>query len=160
MMALDNNSDPDPSSSRPPDLTSSSSDSITSSTPTPSTSLSLYNNKPSARTTTTTTHHQQQQTGSIKIFVRVRPPRPNSKLKATPGRYWTHNPQTAPNPSTVDPTDPEDQPRIGFHIPKEESAGLINNQKETYDYRFHRVFDRETTQEEVFDYVARDVILR
>ncbi|KAJ3191216.1 Kinesin- protein 6 [Irineochytrium annulatum] len=94
---------------------------------------------------------------NVRIFVRVRPPRPNSKLKATPGRVHCVNPETS---ASRDAESAEKEPsRIGFQVPKDEAAGLINNQKESYDYRFHRVFDQKSTQEEVFDYVAKDVIL-
>jgi kinesin family member 6/9 len=92
---------------------------------------------------------------SIKIFVRVRPPKSsilsNTKhvSRVTPGRYTCSNTQSQ-----------DEMPSIGFHIPKDENQGLINNQKENYDYRFHRVFDKDTKQNEVFDYVAKDVILR
>ncbi len=107
----------------------------------------------------TSSSKSMSQSGSIKIFVRVRPPRLNSKLKATPGRYWCVNPNTSAS-DAASADDPDAQPKIGFNMPKDEAQGLINNQKESYDYRFHRVFDADTKQEEVFDYVAKDVILR
>ncbi|KAJ3390452.1 Kinesin- protein 6 [Entophlyctis sp. JEL0112] len=93
--------------------------------------------------------------GTIKIFVRVRPPHKNSKLNlhTTPGRYYT----TLPEQHDASPASP--LPRIGFRIPKDVEQGLVNNQKETYDYAFNRVFDQDASQEEVFDHVARDVIL-
>ncbi|KAJ3117471.1 Kinesin- protein 6 [Phlyctochytrium bullatum] len=92
---------------------------------------------------------------NIRIFVRMRPPRQNSKLHITPGRYYCSNPET----TTTSTTDPDSCAKIGFHTPKDENQGIINNQRETYDYRFNRVFDEKTTQEEVFDYVAKDVVV-
>ncbi|KAJ3298827.1 Kinesin- protein 6 [Rhizoclosmatium sp. JEL0117] len=90
----------------------------------------------------------KSKSSSIKIFVRVRPPRKNdTKLHLTPGRY------------VCSPGDDEELPKIAFRLPKDAEQGLINNQKENYDYRFNRVFDQSTSQEEVFDHVAKDVIL-
>ncbi|KAJ3243274.1 Kinesin- protein 6 [Chytriomyces hyalinus] len=96
-------------------------------------------------------------TGSIKIFVRVRPPRTNDpKLHNTPGRYYCVNPNQS---NDKDNSDADNQPKIGFRIPKDSEQGLINNQRENYDYKFNRVFDTDTTQDEVFDFVAKDVVL-
>ncbi|KAJ3025970.1 UNVERIFIED_CONTAM: Kinesin- protein 6 [Siphonaria sp. JEL0065] len=90
----------------------------------------------------------KSKSSSIKIFVRVRPPRKNdSKLHLTPGRYICSS------------GDDEELPKIAFRLPKDVEQGLINNQKENYDYRFNRVFDQNTTQDEVFDHVAKDVII-
>eukprot|EP00842_Homolaphlyctis_polyrhiza_P004252 jgi/Hompol1/4828/HPOL_003988-RA len=91
---------------------------------------------------------------TIKIYARVRPQRPNARLKATQGRYWVSNPSHS---SGADASD-DDVPRIGFHIPRNESAGLINNQKESYEFKFDRLFDVDASQEEVFDVVAKPVI--
>ncbi|KAI8836152.1 hypothetical protein BC829DRAFT_493426 [Chytridium lagenaria] len=46
------------------------------------------------------------------------------------------------------------------HVPPQNSTSppTINNQKETYDYRFHHVFDEKAGQEEVFDKVAKGVV--
>ncbi|KAI9143509.1 P-loop containing nucleoside triphosphate hydrolase protein [Paraphysoderma sedebokerense] len=83
---------------------------------------------------------------TIKIFARIRPLRPNAKAKK---RYQLDGPI---------PTD-EGIPQLHFEVPKDESHGYINNQKERYDFRFDRVFDMDTKQEEVFDVVAKDVVL-
>ncbi|KAJ3105594.1 Kinesin- protein 6 [Phlyctochytrium planicorne] len=91
---------------------------------------------------------------NIRIFVRMRPPRSNSKLHITPGRYYCTNPEL-PN---SDEKNGDTSSKIGFLVPKDETQ-TINHQKESYDYRFHRVFDEKATQEEVFDYVAKDVVL-
>lgn len=88
------------------------------------------------------------QTETIKIFGRVRPCKDrevNSKK-----RY------------TLDQPEPgyEDTPQLHFYLPKDEHQGLINNSRETYDFKFNRVFDQRTSQEEVFDRVAKDVVDR
>lgn len=77
---------------------------------------------------------------TIKIYARIRPPRKEaSKTK----EYYVNVQNTVPI--------------IGFKVPKDESAGLINNQKETFEFKFERIFDVDTKQEEVFDVVAKDV---
>ncbi|KAL2914503.1 hypothetical protein HK105_206070 [Polyrhizophydium stewartii] len=91
---------------------------------------------------------------TIRIYARVRPRRPNSKLVATPGRYWT----AAPAVPDGDPDSPDSHPRIGFHVPRDEHAGLVNNQRDSYEFKFDRVFDVDASQEEVFDVVAKPVI--
>ncbi|KAJ3017417.1 Kinesin- protein 6 [Thoreauomyces humboldtii] len=87
---------------------------------------------------------------TIQIYARVRPARANSKLPIDPNRYWC-------NPASQDQDG--SKPRIGFHVPKDQAAGMINNQRESYDFRFDRVFDRDVGQEEVFDVVAKPVVL-
>ncbi|KAJ8330172.1 hypothetical protein O5D80_001743 [Batrachochytrium dendrobatidis] len=89
---------------------------------------------------------------SIKIYARIRPQRPNSKLKTTPGRYWISS------PPVLDASDPHSRPRLGFLVPRDETAGLINNQKESFVFKFDRLFDMDVKQEEVFDTVAKPVI--
>ncbi|KAH6594578.1 hypothetical protein BASA50_006528 [Batrachochytrium salamandrivorans] len=91
-------------------------------------------------------------TSTIKIYARVRPKRPNTKLHITPGRYWINT------PTVLDAADPESCPRIGFLVPRDEHAGLINNQKESFEFKFDRLFDVDVKQEEVFDVVAKPVI--
>ncbi|TPX61137.1 hypothetical protein SpCBS45565_g07339 [Spizellomyces sp. 'palustris'] len=83
---------------------------------------------------------------TIQIYARVRPIRPNTKLHVTPERYW------------CTPAE-QDKPRIGFRFPRDQVAGLVNNQREVYEFGFDRVFDVTTGQEEVFDVVAKPVVL-
>ena len=80
---------------------------------------------------------------TIKIYGRVRPLKKNSKKVS--GKYW------------VDPSDTNGS-KVGFHIPKDLQTGLINNQRETFEFKFDRVFDQQTQQEEVFDVVAKPVV--
>ena len=84
---------------------------------------------------------------TIQIFVRVRPTRKNSS--ASIGKYWLANPALV---------DENDFPKIGFHIPKDQNAGMVNNQKEDFEFKFDKVFDVNTQQEEVFDSVAKPVV--
>ena len=85
---------------------------------------------------------------TIKIFARVRPIRHGAKIKSASERYWINN------------LAQDSRPTIGFHVPRDQAAGLINNQKETFDFQFDRLFDMDTKQEEVFDHVAKPVIQR
>mmetsp|Transcript_15561 Transcript_15561/g.39417 ORF Transcript_15561/g.39417 Transcript_15561/m.39417 type:complete len:644 (-) Transcript_15561:874-2805(-) len=79
---------------------------------------------------------------NIEVFVRIRP----TNEKGTP----------------FVSTDPDEIPhqKLAFRIPKDLSRDVINNSKEEYDFRFNRVFEQPTTQEEVFDAVAKNVVLR
>lgn len=90
------------------------------------------------------------QPSTIQIYARVRPARRNSKLPIDPSRYWCNGSGGGP----------EERARIGFHIPKDQAAGMVNNQREAYDFRFDRVFDMASSQEEVFDVVAKPVVMR
>jgi len=91
----------------------------------------------------------EEEISTIKIFSRIRP----SKYKV-PNRYWI----TKPEEDVLNEDKP--LPKIGFLIPRNESQGLINNQKEKHEFKFDRVFDKDTKQEEIFDVVAKDVVLR
>lgn len=87
------------------------------------------------------------QPSTIQIYARVRPARPNTRWHLTPDRYWCS-------------ADEQERARIGFRVPKDQAAGMVNNQREAYDFRFDRVFDMTAGQEEVFDTVAKPVVLR
>lgn len=54
--------------------------------------------------------------------------------------------------------DDDGQPKLIFNIPRELSDGFINNKKENYKFRFQKVFDQSSQQEEIFDNVAKPVI--
>lgn len=95
---------------------------------------------------------QASSSSSIKIFARVRPPRSNPSLK--------HHTSGNSNKKYFIEQTPDGIPKIGFKIPKDETHGIVNNSKENYEFQFDRVFDTDTTQEEVFDVVAKDVVLR
>eukprot|EP01135_Chromosphaera_perkinsii_P002730 Nk52_evm98s226 gene=Nk52_evmTU98s226 len=81
----------------------------------------------------------------IKIFGRVRPTN-----KPFPG----YNVHTLEDEDDVD----GEQNGISFHRPKNMSAGMVNNKKETYKFKFNKIFEREASQELVFSEVAEGVI--
>ncbi|KNC96077.1 uncharacterized protein SPPG_08467 [Spizellomyces punctatus DAOM BR117] len=97
-------------------------------------------------TPTSTNRSMAASPSTIQIYARVRPTRPNTKLHVTPERYW------------CSPAE-QDKPRIGFRVPRDQVAGLVNNQREVYEFGFDRVFDVTTGQDEVFDIVAKPVVL-
>ncbi|XP_071495636.1 kinesin-like protein KIF6 [Diadema antillarum] len=76
----------------------------------------------------------------IKIFCRVKP------TKAKTGIYEIEE-------------DEDEQPsRLSFLVPRDQASGFINNKKEEYAFRFERVFNQKTKQDEIFECVARDVV--
>ena len=44
-------------------------------------------------------------------------------------------------------------------VPRNEKAGLINNQKESHNFRFSKIFDQNSSQEDVFESVAKPLVL-
>lgn len=44
-------------------------------------------------------------------------------------------------------------------MPKNEKAGLINNQKESHEFKFTEIFDQEASQEEIFEKIAKPLTL-
>ncbi|KAM3133521.1 hypothetical protein pb186bvf_014363 [Paramecium bursaria] len=52
----------------------------------------------------------------------------------------------------------KDEAKCEFFIPKDKDAGYINNQIEKHTFSFKETFGMETTQDEVFDKVAKDVV--
>ncbi len=48
-------------------------------------------------------------------------------------------------------------PTVDFVVPKDLAAGVVNNQKERYQFGFHHIFDQKTTQQEVFDRLGRKI---
>ncbi|KXS18436.1 kinesin-domain-containing protein, partial [Gonapodya prolifera JEL478] len=109
---------------------------------------------------------------TIQIYARVRPPRKtagaNSLPRAAPSRS-PHPPEPEPfssrytifppsNPGSDDPKDPSRFPHLHFDVPKDADAGIVNNTKDSFDFRFDAVFDRDASQEEVFDVVAKPVV--
>ncbi|KAJ3257397.1 Kinesin- protein 6 [Boothiomyces macroporosus] len=81
---------------------------------------------------------------TIQVYGRIRPIKKNAKFKASAGRYWVEQ--------------SENMEKVGFHVPKDLQQGLINHQKENYEFQFNKVFDTESGQEEVFDVVAKPII--
>ncbi|KAJ3055592.1 Kinesin- protein 6 [Rhizophlyctis rosea] len=90
---------------------------------------------------------------TIRIFSRIRPPKIRSKLSYNPDRHWVTPVQPA-----SDPNDAAARARIGFRVPREQAAGMVNHQKESYEFAFDRVLDTDVSQDEVFDVVAKPVV--
>ncbi|XP_063958101.1 kinesin-like protein KIF6 [Lytechinus pictus] len=76
----------------------------------------------------------------IKIFCRIKP------TKAKTGLY------------EVDEDEDEEPKRLSLVVPRDQASGFINNKKEEYAFRFEKVFEQKTKQDEIFEYVARDVV--
>ncbi|KAI1895161.1 hypothetical protein AGOR_G00103450 [Albula goreensis] len=55
----------------------------------------------------------------------------------------------------------DEENRVGstleFVVPRDLADGFINNKKESYLFRFQKVFDQEAKQEEVFEHIAKPV---
>ncbi|RUS78390.1 hypothetical protein EGW08_013838 [Elysia chlorotica] len=79
---------------------------------------------------------------TIQIFARVKP----SKAVKTGVCLYEIDDDEAGNP------------RLQIVVPRELASGFINNKKENYSFRFDKVFDQKTSQDEVFDAVAKPVI--
>uniref|UniRef100_A0A8C6V4N3 Kinesin family member 6 n=1 Tax=Neogobius melanostomus TaxID=47308 RepID=A0A8C6V4N3_9GOBI len=48
-------------------------------------------------------------------------------------------------------------PSLEFVVPKDLAQGFINNKKESYRFRFQKIFDQSTKQEEIFENIAKPV---
>uniref|UniRef100_A0A0B6YSE6 Kinesin-like protein n=1 Tax=Arion vulgaris TaxID=1028688 RepID=A0A0B6YSE6_9EUPU len=77
---------------------------------------------------------------TIQIFARIKP----TKQSKT-GIYEIND-------------DEEGCPCLQLIVPRELASGFINNKKENYSFRFNRIFDQKTVQDEVFSCVAQPVI--
>ncbi|KAL3896914.1 MAG: hypothetical protein SGCHY_003769 [Lobulomycetales sp.] len=75
---------------------------------------------------------------AIQIFARIRPQKGSKSTK-----YYVEEKSGLPS--------------VGFKVDKDESQGIINNQKENHEFKFSKVFDQDAGQEEVFDTVAKGV---
>jgi kinesin family protein 6/9 len=78
----------------------------------------------------------------IKVFLRVRPHR------SADGAVGTYDIQND-----------FEESRIAFHVDRRLEEDVVNHTREDYNFRFARVFDQQTTQEQVFDVVAKDCVL-
>ncbi|XP_067031456.1 kinesin-like protein KIF6 isoform X1 [Acropora muricata] len=47
---------------------------------------------------------------------------------------------------------------LAFTVPKDLADGYINNKREVYKFRFDKVFDQDSKQDEIFEEVAQGVI--
>ncbi|KAG6579969.1 kinesin-like protein KIF6 [Phytophthora cinnamomi] len=79
---------------------------------------------------------QPDEEANIRIFLRVKPSR-------KPSGFFSWD---------------EDTNMMKYDIPKDVAAGLINNSRTTYKFRFDSVIGMEAKQEEVFDRVGRPCV--
>lgn len=96
---------------------------------------------------------------TIKIFARIRPCRTQLRLKGyseeeSRNKYYRLDPDSDSDHSG------KRIPQLHFFLPKAENQGLINHSREKYDFWFHRIFNEVTTQDEVFDVAAKEVVDR
>ena len=47
---------------------------------------------------------------------------------------------------------------LEFRVPRDLAAGYVNNQRELYNFTFNGMLDEKSTQEQVFDVVARKMV--
>eukprot|EP00736_Rhodelphis_marinus_P002928 Rmarinus@m.29982 len=80
----------------------------------------------------------KNESNRIEVFVRVRP-----ALKGKATFYGAD----------------ELEKSIEFKVPKDLQRDVINNKKEEYTFKFDSVFDQKTTQETIFDKVAKKACL-
>ncbi|XP_035252159.1 kinesin-like protein KIF6 isoform X2 [Anguilla anguilla] len=76
---------------------------------------------------------------TIQIFARVRPTKKTTSVYA------------------VDDEEEKVGSSLEFVVPRDLADGFINNKKESYRFRFQKVFDQEAKQEEVFEHIAKPV---
>ncbi|EFJ44921.1 Kif6 type kinesin-like protein [Volvox carteri f. nagariensis] len=69
--------------------------------------------------------------------------------------YVRIKPVRRPSPRLVVDTS---ENKIEFIIPRNESARLVNNQREHFEFRFNGILTAEAKQDEVFERVARPVV--
>ena len=75
---------------------------------------------------------------NVEIYLRVRP-----------------NNNKTPHYSSVDTSNNI----ISFNLPKDDTGGLVNNQRVNYEFNFNGVFDNQIKQETIFTHVAEKAIL-
>ncbi|XP_072546377.1 kinesin-like protein KIF6 isoform X2 [Salminus brasiliensis] len=75
---------------------------------------------------------------TIQIFARVKP------IEKAPAVYSVGNEEPGGG-------------RLEFVIPRDLADGFINNKRESYRFRFQKVFDQATKQEDIFDMIAKPV---
>ncbi|KAH7281878.1 hypothetical protein KP509_35G000500 [Ceratopteris richardii] len=80
----------------------------------------------------------QNVSSNIEIYLRMRP-----LLSGTASHY------------EID----KDERIVKWHVPRHVAAGMANHQKERYDFFFTDIFDTDSKQDEVFEKVARKVVM-
>ncbi|KAM9842981.1 kinesin-like protein KIF6 [Aulostomus maculatus] len=75
---------------------------------------------------------------TIQIFARIRPTRKNTAVYS------------------VDNEEPKSA-SLEFVVPRDVADGFVNNKRECFKFRFQKVFDQATGQEEIFENIAKPV---
>lgn len=93
---------------------------------------------------------------NIKVFGRIRPENSVKNIGYSNTSKRQTFQYTLDKPSETD--DSNKDPQLHITLFKDETQGLVNNSRERFDFSFTKVFDQHTTQEEVFDNVAKGVV--
>ncbi|KAF5843229.1 P-loop containing nucleoside triphosphate hydrolase protein [Dunaliella salina] len=98
---------------------------------------------PAARTTTASSHRggdgggQPGGSAHVDIYVRIRPvPKASSRVVVE-----------------------HSENKLEFNIPRDANQGYVNNQRENYNFRFNGIIGPEAKQDEVFERVARNLVV-
>ncbi|XP_077393908.1 kinesin-like protein KIF6 isoform X2 [Festucalex cinctus] len=75
---------------------------------------------------------------TIQIYARIKPAKKNTAV------YSVNNEQ-------------QTSAALEFVVPKDMADGFVNNKRECFSFRFQKVFDQETKQEEIFENIAKPV---
>ncbi|XP_077439701.1 kinesin-like protein KIF6 [Vanacampus margaritifer] len=75
---------------------------------------------------------------TIQIYARIKPTKKNIAV------YSVNNEQ-------------QTSAALEFVVPKDMADGFVNNKRECFSFRFQKVFDQETKQEELFEHIAKPV---
>mmetsp|Transcript_31029 Transcript_31029/g.80829 ORF Transcript_31029/g.80829 Transcript_31029/m.80829 type:complete len:928 (+) Transcript_31029:376-3159(+) len=98
---------------------------------------------PATRTTTASSHRggdggtQAGGSAHVDIYVRIRPvPKASSRVVVE-----------------------HSENKLEFNIPRDATQGYVNNQRENYNFRFNGIIGPEAKQDEVFERVARNLVV-
>ncbi|EPQ19917.1 PREDICTED: kinesin-like protein KIF6 [Myotis davidii] len=80
---------------------------------------------------------------TIQIFARVKP----TVRKQPQGIY------------SID-EDEKVTPSLEIILPRDLADGFVNNKRESYRFKFQRIFDQDTNQETIFENIAKPVAER
>uniref|UniRef100_A0A3Q2X9E8 Kinesin family member 6 n=1 Tax=Hippocampus comes TaxID=109280 RepID=A0A3Q2X9E8_HIPCM len=75
---------------------------------------------------------------TIQIYARIKPTKKNTAV------YSVNN-------------EPQTSAALEFVVPKDMADGFVNNKRECFSFRFQKVFDQATNQEEIFEHIAKPV---
>lgn len=87
------------------------------------------------------------QNSAIEIFLRSRPTKRPSTFFSINVTFYIFYKELQ-----------KDENKCEFKIPKDATAGYVNNTLERHAFEFNEVFGSETTQQEIFDKIAKPVV--